>query len=442
MTEQPNPVCPPRPHDRTAEGATTVPLRVLILNQPFAPDVVATAQIAKDLADALVLRGHHVTAIASRSIYGETGAALPKREVIDGIEIRRVGASLFGKHTTIGRIADFAMYFIRATLLGLTGEKPDIVIALTTPPYIALTGVLLKRWRGVRLLYWLMDIYPDVMIAHGMIRDGSIPHRLLRRLHRIILNRADAVIALGRCMKDRLIAQGAQPDSIHLVRPWSPALETNVPERDANRYRSRWNAGERLVVMYSGNFGLAHDIDTFLHAADRLRDDDRFLFAFVGGGKRRPMVDAFVRSRKLDNCVLEDYQPLEQLPELLAAADVHLVTMTPSMSGLVVPSKFFGVAGAARATIFIGPRTSEIARCIEDWSAGVVIEPDDVPALLAALSRFATSPATLLEMGRRAHRGFEQCASRFVCTRRIVELVEAAPSSSGADHAIHHPETA
>lgn len=410
------------------------PLRVLILNQPFAPDVVATAQIAKDLASALVAKGHRVTALASRSIYGSTGATLPKHETIDGIEVRRVGANLFGKSSTLGRLADFALYYLHAIRFGLFSRRFDVVIALTTPPYIALVGVLMKKLRHARLIYWLMDVYPDVMVSHGMVREHSLTHRALRRLHRAVLKRSDATIALGRCMKDRLIAQGAGAEAIHIVRPWSPAPAVAPPAQDANSYRKEWSAADRLLIMYSGNFGLAHDVETFLNAAKELRDDDRFLFAFVGGGKRKAAVEAFVKAHDLTNCVVAPYQPLEKLPELLAAADVHLVTMAPAMSGLIVPSKFFGVAGAGRPTIFVGPASSEIARCIEDWSAGVVIQPGDSASLVRTLNTFANDEKELAQMGARARAGFTQFAERSVCAQSIIDLVEAtaAPQTNTA----------
>jgi len=411
------------------------PLRILILNQPFHPDLVATAQIAKELADALVGRGHSVTAIASRSIYGEAGAALPKRETVDGIEIIRVSANRFGKSSTFGRLVDFASYYALAAARGLFSTRFDVVIALTTPPYIGLAAGMMRTFRGARFIYWVMDVYPDVMVAHGMVRDGSVTHRLLRRLHRSILKRADATVALGRCMRDRLLAHGAPEDRVHIIRPWSPAPDQTPPLRDSNPYRVEWNVGERVLVMYSGNFGLAHDVDTFLAAAERLRDDDRVRFAFVGGGKRKPIVETFVREKGLDNCVVAPYQPLDRLHELLAAADVHLVSMEPEMSGLVVPSKFFGIAGAGRPAVFIGPASSEVARCVDEWDCGRVVEPGDVDGLIAVLTGLAERPEALDRMGWRAREGFAGAAERSVCTRGLAALVEGATPRAASDQA-------
>src|SRR5688572_18295488 len=109
-------------------------MHVLLLNQAFYPDIVSTAQMGRDLADALVRRGHKVTAVASRSIYGKKGAVLPKAETIDGIDIRRVGASFFGKTGYAARATDFALFYLLAAGKVLTGPRPDVVVSYTTPP--------------------------------------------------------------------------------------------------------------------------------------------------------------------------------------------------------------------------------------------------------------------------------------------------------------------
>jgi colanic acid biosynthesis glycosyl transferase WcaI len=402
-------------------------MRLLLLNQPFHPDVVASAQILKDLADDLVARGHHVTVVASASLYGQAGTTLPARETIDGIHVIRVGHNRFGKGHVTGRLLDFASYYLRAAVEAIGGDRYDAVVCLTTPPYLVLLGLLVGRIRASRVVYWLMDVYPDVMVAHGMIRETGAMHLALQHLHRAAIDRTDATVVLGRCMRDRLLAQGAHPERIHVVPVWSAALGSDVPAPEHNGFRRQWDVGDRLVVMYAGNFGLAHDVQTFLLAAKHLREDDRIRFAFVGGGLRKAEVDTFVHEHELRNCIVEGYQPRERLAELLAAGDVHLVTMEPAMAGLVVPSKFYGVAAAGRPCIFIGPRSSEIARVITEWECGSVMSPGEVSTLVAELHRLAEDRNRLGPMGVRARAGVNRHATRPVCTSRLEELMR--PSS-------------
>jgi colanic acid biosynthesis glycosyl transferase WcaI len=399
-------------------------MRILLLNQPFHPDVVASAQIAKDLADDLVAEGHDVTAVASASLYGQPGTSLPAREHVDGIEVLRVGRNRYGKAHLAGRLWDFAEYYVRSTFEALRGERFDAIVCLTTPPYLILAALLVARLRASRVVYWLMDVYPDVMFAHGMLRPGTGAARVLTRLHRAAIDRSDATVVLGRCMRDRLVAQGASPGRIHVVPVWSAAPEGAPPPRASNPYRMKWGVGDRLLVMYAGNFGLAHDMKTFLEAARMLRGDDRVRFAFVGGGLRKPEVETFVERHALGNCIVEPYQPRERLAELLAAGDVHLVTMDPAMVGLLVPSKFYGVAAAARPCVFIGPTTSEVAHAISEWQCGAIVPPGDAVTLVEHLRTLVEQPDQVARWGANALRGVERSATRAQSTRRLGQLIQ------------------
>ena len=196
-------------------------MRVVFLNQTFHPDVAATAQHAFDLARHLVSHGHEVHAVASRSLYGERGASLPAEEVVEGVHIHRVGRSLFGKAGILARGLDFLFFFLASAWRLLRMPRPDVIVCLTTPPLIALVGLLARRLRGGRLAVWSMDLYPDAPVAFGLMRHDSLLVRLASRLDRVCLSSADAVIALGRCMRDRLLAKGADPSRLHVIGVWS-----------------------------------------------------------------------------------------------------------------------------------------------------------------------------------------------------------------------------
>lgn len=388
-------------------------MRVVFLNQTFHPDVAATAQHAFDLARHLVAHGHEVHAVASRSLYGERGASLPEEEVVEGVHIHRVGRSLFGKAGIIARGFDFVLFFAASAWRLLRMNRPDVIVCLTTPPFIALAGLLARRLRGGRLAIWSMDLYPDAPVAFGMMRPRSMIVRIASRIDRMCLSGADAIVALGRCMRDRLLAKGADPTRLRVIGVWSDETEI-VPEEGENPFRLRWSIGDRTLVMYSGNFGLGHDVETFLKAAERLRDDDRVRFAFVGGGKRKSEVDSFVRERGLENCFVEGHQPRAALGDLLTAADLHLVTIRPGVEGIMVPSKFYGVLAAARPAILVGAEQGEIARTIAEEHCGAIVPVGDVEALVDAILRRVEDPALSKAEGARGRAALEARHSRRV----------------------------
>lgn len=377
-------------------------MRVLLINQTFYPDVAATAQHGHDLARYLVQKGHKVSVIASRSIYGKAGTALPPHEVVDGIEIHRVGRSFYGKAGLFARTVDFALFYLLTAAKTIQIERHDVAVCFTTPPFISLLGLMLRALRGTKLVYWVMDLYPDVLVVTGVIREKSLLTRLLEALNRFALSHADRAVVLGRCMERRILAKGIEPGKLERINVWSDVNEISPRPRAENAYRREWGVGDRTLVMYSGNFGIGHDVETFAAGAKLLADRKDVMFAFVGDGKRkRQLIDAF-RDQGLSNFIEADYQPRERLSELLSAADIHLVSMMPRWSGVMVPSKVYGTLAAERPVIWVGGEATEAASVVKEANCGFVIPPGDADGFAAAVRTLADDPRLRAEMGARA----------------------------------------
>ncbi len=403
-------------------------MHVLLLNQAFFPDVVATAQIAKDLADALVAKGHRVTVIASRSIYGQAGATLAPREDVDGIAVIRVGEARFGKRHVFGRGLDFAGFYAESALAALRIERPDVVVSLTTPPFLGALGLVLqKRW-GCAAVQWVMDLYPDVAIANGVLREGSTAAKVFERLGQAVLNGSDMNVVLGRCMAERVLKKGVDPSRLRVIPVWSRDVEDGPVDHAVNPYRRTFGVEDKCAVIYSGNLGLGHDVATLCGAMERLATRDDVRFVFVGGGKRLPELEAFAKQKRLQNVAFFGYEPRARLAESLSAADVHLVSMRRGFAGLMVPSKLFGAMAAGRPVVFVGERSSEVARILLEHDAGVVIDEGDDDALAQTLVRFAERPEERRAMGARARAAFVgRYDARTACATWIA-LLEAVVS--------------
>lgn len=403
-------------------------MHIVLLNQAFHPDVVATAQMSKDLADELVARGHRVTAVASRSIYGRSGAVLPRRETVDGIEVRRVGASLFGKAGYAARIADFGLFYALAVARVLTLEKPDIVVSFTTPPFIALGGLLARWVRGTKAVYWVMDLYPDLPVACGVMPPRGRLTNLFEGLNRFLLRRSDVAVVLGRCMRDRVLSKGVPAERVRLIPVWAETTGLAPVPHDQNPYRREWGLDGRFVVMYSGNFGIGHDAATICRAMELLKDDHDIRFEFVGGGKRRSEVEAFIRERGLRNAAWREYQPRERLGASLSAGDLHLISLREGVEGIMVPSKLFGIMAVARPSIFVGHPESEIARVLTETGSGIVVREGDAQGLAEAIRGLKSDPGRCEEMGRRGRESLlGRYDSRTAC-RAWAELLEGLAS--------------
>jgi glycosyltransferase involved in cell wall biosynthesis len=427
------------------------PLRILMLNQVFWPDVAATAQHAFDLASFLSRHGDEVTVIASRSIYGQAGGALPEFESKDGIQIHRVGTSVFGKGGILSRAFDFVSFNVACLAKALALPKHDVVICLTTPPFIALIGVLLRWMKGSRFVFWTMDLYPDVPLAAGVLKSGGLAHRTFDALDRFCLRHADMVVVLGRCMRERVLMKGIDPSRLVLITPWADPLEVpSIPARrfgpgvDAlvavrrqaiglppvavgpNPFRTEWDIGDRIVIQYSGNCGIGHDVTSVCDAMLALRDDDSLRWVFVGGGVTRPIVEEHIARHGIQNVILRPYQPRSRLGELIALGDVHLVLVADGFSGLLLPSKFYGVMAAGRPAIYVGPPDSEVARVIREVDCGYVVANRDGDALVAAIRELQRDPVMAMAMGLRGREALERrysmqhsCEQWRTCLHRI-----------------------
>ena len=407
-------------------------MRVLLLNQTFHPDPVATAQHMTDLARYMTRRGHQFEVITSRSAYQQHDSLLDAYEELGDIRIHRVGRSFFGKGTILQRFIDFAHYYVAALFKSLRVSKPDVVLCLTTPPFIVTVGWLLRLVRGCKLVYYVMDLYPDVPVACGVMRPGSWLTGLLERINRFCLRRADRTILLGRCMRDRVVAKIGPAEHLRLVTPWADGEEvTPLPARE-NSLRTEQGWSDKFVVAYCGNLGLGHEMETILSAIDEMAAESEVWFAFVGGGARLQEVERHMADRRLPQVSVLPYQRRERLGLTLAAGDVHLISMREGMEGLIVPSKLYGIMAAGRPAVFVGPAESEVARTLVEHECGFVVPVGDVEGLVARLRLLRRDRALAAEMGQRARRAFEEHFEREDCCGRLAEILgEVGPGVAG-----------
>jgi glycosyltransferase involved in cell wall biosynthesis len=341
-------------------------LKILLLNQTFYPDVMATGQYLTELAVALAERGHEVTVVTGRRAYDNPEKLFPARETWRGVQIFRVLSTCFGKRTRWRRAADFASFIVSSCLRQLFLPRQDIVVALTTPPLISFIGVWrAKLWRA-RFCYWVMDLNPDEAIAAGWLRADSFVAKLLERMSRFSFRRADRIIALDRFMRDRILAKGIPPAKIAVIPPWSHDSEVCFDAAGRERFRKTHGLDGKFVVMYSGNHSPVHPLDTLMQVADRLKEDPGIVFCFIGGGSEFVRVKQWASATGNPRVVCLPYQPLDQLSTSISAADLHVVVLGEAMLGIVHPCKIYNILAVGAPVLFIGPQPSHVTEILDE----------------------------------------------------------------------------
>lgn len=398
------------------------PRSVLILNQFYWPDIAATAQILTDLAEDLARGGCRVTVVAGRAPYTGTAAPLAARAERRGVEIRRVWATSFGRGWTVGRLCDYATFLGAAAVACLTLPRPDVVIALSTPPLVSLVGLLARLCRGSRFLYSVQDLYPDTALELGMLRRGLVSGAL-EALSQASLRGAHRIVTLGETMRARIRAKGVAPERITVIPNWSDGAAVTPVPPGRNRFRAEHGLDGRFVVLYSGNLGLAHEFATLLGAAELLSDEADIVFLFVGDGPRKREVREAAEGRGLRAVRFLPYQPRERLAESLGAGDVGAITLRPELEGCLVPSKLYGVMAAGRPVLYVGGRCGEVAEVVRAAGCGMAVEAGDVAALAAAIRQLRAAPAEAAAMGARGRAWYLERFDRPRATRAWADLV-------------------
>ena len=420
---------------------------LLFVNQHYYPDVASTGQHLTDLAEHLADDGFDVSVLCASAKYLAGSLESPRHEVHNGVAIQRVPTTSFGRGRHLGRILDYASFYLQVLRVLLFGRRYDLVVGLTTPPLLGFACSIAKALRGQRYAIWSMDLHPDAEEAVGMIQEGSLLGRTLHALNDRGYRNADLVVDLGTYMKARLVAKGVEPDRLQTVVVWSKKDEITPLPRDQNPLADELGLRDQFVVMYSGNAGIVHRFDEVIEVMRRLKDRDDITFLFVGGGPRRAEIEAAIERDAIANARYLDYFPREMLDQSLSLGSVHLLTLRNEAAGVAVPGKLYGVMAAGRPIVVVGPGRSEPAETALVERVGRLVDTESDPdsiadRLEATLLDLAGDPEACAQMGARAREAFlaryeaevacAQWASALRDTLGVPALPAAAASTPAA----------
>jgi colanic acid biosynthesis glycosyl transferase WcaI len=365
-------------------------MRLTLVNQFYAPDISPTAQLAASLAEHRAARGDHVTIVTGRAGYLEGLAPTGVVRTGPELRIRRVWTPDLGKSSRGRRLLGYVAFFVGAIPRLLLLRRQDVVIAMTTPPFVVLTAVLHRvLHRRTRVVLWSMDCYPDAAERFGEIPAGGVVARALRRTNRWLYRRIDVVVGLDGAMVGLLshYAPSADRPRFEVIPNWERA------ELFTDQQRERWPGYDdlpvegRTVVLYLGNAGVGHGFGTVLDAAAQLQDEA--LFLFVGGGHRWRELEDEVASARLGNVVLRGYVPKDETPGVMAGADLALITLDDRSLGVMSPSKLHANLAAGLPVVYLGPAGSNVDEAIARHGVGRSLRHGDVDGVVAAVRELA-----------------------------------------------------
>jgi glycosyltransferase involved in cell wall biosynthesis len=362
-------------------------LKILFINQTFYPDVVATAQQLTCMAVDLAAQGHEVTVLAARRGYAFPHPLYKKEEIYRGVRVARVCGIALGRKFKMSRLLDAlvvnAAFWWKLFWMG----RFDRVVALTSPPLVAWSALGFAKRKKSEFVYWIMDLNPDQAIAAGWLKKNSLAAGLLTKCLKSILRHSDKIVALDRFMKERILSYGADVKKIEIVPPSVDCEDIEPVDHVQNPFRKAHGLEGKFVVMYSGNHGLAHPLDTVLEAARALKEEASIVFVFVGGGERVKEVSDFKKKYQLQNIFQLPYQERSNLKYSLSAADLHVVTMDEAFVGALHPCKIYAILKIGRPFVFIGPAQSPIGDLTAQNPKGHRVDHGDFKRLVEIIQQ-------------------------------------------------------
>jgi colanic acid biosynthesis glycosyl transferase WcaI len=403
---------------------------ILFINEFFHPDICASAAVATDHLPAIArLRPEwKITIIAGDRAWDDPATVYPAQEEYQGVRIVRVSRPAVSRVNLLRRALGFAAFGRGAVKAAGGMEHIDLVVATTAPPQGADIARKIARRHGCPYIYKVLDLYPDLAATLGRIKaDGFIYRRWLARDTRAMRD-ASMVVSIGQRMTERIgRTRGIVADRLLTIHDGFDPARVDAKGRDS--FRQQCNPDGRFVVQYAGNMGLSHPFDSMLAAAKTLAGDRDVLFQFIGDGPQRRSVE----DNLPPNAQLIGYQPADRLGEVLATADVCLISQHEEMFDQALPYKIYAILAAGKPCIFVGNRRSEIVEWLESTGAGLHVDQGSAEDLVSVIRELKSQPERLKQLGLAARRLFDQRFHAEQAAREWVRTIEKLGESIRPD---------
>jgi len=377
--------------------------------QVFHPDDESTSQLFSELLAVQAGHGHRWEALVGFPATGGKWARCPRTEVWRGVCIRRGGIRVEFKRNLLLRVLSYVCFgvWLGWRLAFCTGRSARVLV-VTNPPFAPVLVWMCSRIRGWSYDVFLLDVFPDGLIALGRMAPSNLAARLWRAANRRTFVGARRIFVLGRDMARRCeLSYGVPVEKVAYFPHWSATPTVRVQRAEDTALWATLSIDAKFVVQYSGNMGLWHDIDVIIRAAHFLREDKTIHFLMIGRGRRRAAAEALSETLQLTNITWLPFQRRERLEDSLSCCHAAIISQRAGLEGVAVPCKLYGILASGRAVIAQVPADSETAMVVQEEKCGRWIAPGDAAGLARAIKELADDRAATEEMGRRAFAAYQ-----------------------------------
>jgi len=372
----------------------------------YYPDKTGTAPLVTQLCQDLVRKGVEVTVITSLPHYGRKSIhpdyreyeGLFNRSVEDDVELIRTPIFVPKNGGIIPRAVNYLSYNFFSILAGFFVEKPDLVLAINPPITTAFVARFIGFLRGIPILVGIQDVWPDCVVIVGKLRNRLLI-RFSKVLEKLQYRLAKKIIVLSPGMRRNLELKGVDPAKIEVIANWADTSAIQ-PVNKINDFYQQHELEGKFIVLFSGNHGYISSLETVVHAASILENQEDILFILAGEGSVKADLIELAEQLDLRNVQFLTTQPEETWLEMLAACDLALVPLRRNLAGLNVPSKVYTLMAAGRPILASVPRESEVAELVLSAKSGIISVPEDPQNLAEKILELKEKPDVLQQFGQ------------------------------------------
>jgi colanic acid biosynthesis glycosyl transferase WcaI len=384
-------------------------MRILIYSYNYHPEPIGIAPLMTELAEGLAKRGHQVRVVTGmpnypeRSIYADYRGKLYTTEQRNGVTVQRCYVWICPKPGLLARMALDASFVMTSMVQALNGEKPDIIL-LTVPPLpVSVPAALLSWLYSCPIVLNVQDILPEAAVHLGLVKS-KLAIRVFEALEKFAYRTATKISVITDGFTENLIKKGVPRQKITCIPNWVDVNFIRPLPKRGNAFRKKYGLEDQFVVLYSGNIGLTQGLETVIEAAALLQDIATIKFVIVGERTACERLRKHAQKCNTNNVLLLELQPREQLPELMAAADLSLVVQRRNVVAFNMPSKFQLILASGRALVASVPSNGSMAKAVRNSGGGVVVPPEQPDRLADAIRTLYYKPEQVAALGKRGRR--------------------------------------
>lgn len=398
-------------------------LKLSVINQFFPPDYAATGQLIEELVKQLGQQGMDVKVFSGQPAYSNRTAVAPRLEEQDKVTIVRSRVTRLWGARVRGKALNGLAFALRTTLhLIKNCRRRNLVLLTTAPPFLPVLGYLANRLLGIPYICLLYDLYPDIAIELGVVSRQNWIARLWQALNKQVWQHAQGLIVLSPAMKQRIVDHcPTVADKTHVIHSWADPKQIVPIPKNNNWFAQQHGLVDKFTVLYSGNMGRCHDIDTIFEAALLLRDEP-IQFVCIGSGAKRDGLIQQVAEMGLDNFIFLPYQDKAVLPYSLTACDLSLVSVSPGMESLVAPSKLYSALASGRPIAAVCPPHTYLRQMLEEGNCGAWFNNGDSQKLAEFIRHLSRDEQTARAMGQAARACLEENYSPDIIAQQYADV--------------------